>query len=298
MSKDLKENFKESGLGGADGLLGAHKTVVFGASGLIGRVLCKKIDCIAPTSKECDVRDFSAVQAFIKNIQPSLVINLAGQSRPEGCHSDSAWSLNCNAVTNICYALASHAKGAKLFQAGSINEFLFPASDYSRQKIKAASTANSYSKIIDVIDAKLCTVEGAYREGFIVSDIVRMTKTYLSYKTSFTINDMAAQKWLVDADTMADAIIECCASKSSGQFYFGPKISYSLEEIFCEICSQLGISAVKNGKSWIDAENGRVIMSSRNYHSSSVGSDSFGVAFGGGLKTNLPKIINSIISSS
>jgi nucleoside-diphosphate-sugar epimerase len=288
---------KNDGLTEALGQLELYKIVVFGGSGLIGSELVSKIDCIAPSSKECDTRDFGAVQNFIKQTAPTLVINLAGESRADRCNSDAAWSINTNALTNICYSLATYCRGAKLFQAGSINEFLSPASDYARQKTKASAIANSYSRIIDFIDAKLCTVENGYREGFIISELARMTKTYLSYGSSFTINDMSASKWVVDAGAMSDAIIECCAAKSGGQFYFGPQTSFSLEEIFCEICYQLGINTVKNGKSWIDADSGRTIMNSRNYHPSSICARNFGEAFGG-LKSDLRKIINTIIVSS
>ena len=272
--------------------------LVFGGSGLIGRVLTGKVDCYAPSSKECDVRDFSKVNELIKKCCPHTVINLSGQSDSQKCESEDSYQINVNGVTNICYALATHCKGAKLFQAGSINQVTKPADNYSRQKTKAAAIANSYSRIINFIDAKLCTVENGYREGFIISELARMTKTYLSYGSSFTINDMSASKWVVDAGVMSDAIIECCATKSGGQFYFGPQTSFSLEEIFCEICCQLGINTVKNGKSWIDADNGRVIMNSRNYHPSSICARNFGEAFGGGLKSDLRKIINTIIVSS
>ena len=298
MNINASSNSKNDGLAEALGQLESYRVVVFGGSGLIGSDLVGKINCIAPSSKECDIRDFSAVQRFIKKTEPTLVVNLAGESRADRCNSDAAWSINANALTNICYSLATYCKGAKLFQAGSINEFLSPSSDYARQKTKAASIANSYSRIINFIDAKFCTVENGYREGFIISELARMTKTYLSYGVTFTINDMSASKWVVDASTMSDAVITCCANKSEGQFYFGPQAAHSLEEIFCEICSQLGINTVKNGKSWIDADNGRVIMNSRNYQPSPICSRNFGDAFGGGLTSDLRKIISSIIISS
>ena len=299
MSNDIKNNFNESGLGAGVGRLEGHRVVVFGGSGLIGRVLCSKVECDAPSRLECDLTDFNSVQRYIERVKPTLAINLSGESKVDRCNSDHAWSINTHAVTNICYALASHCKGAKFFQAGSINQVLSPNSSYAKQKSKAAAIANSYSKILDVIDAKLCTTEGGFRAGFIISDMIRMLKTYSATKVQFRINDMSAKKWVVDVDSMAEAIIRSCETESGGSFYFGPSSCYSLEEIFCEACSQMGINTVKNGKNWMDADNGRVIMSTLHYSNPyPCGAGDFGTPYGGGIRTNLPKIVNSIILSS
>jgi GDP-D-mannose dehydratase len=256
------------------------------------------LDCLAPSRAECDVTDFNKTQEYIKKVNPTLVINLAGESCADRCNSDLAWSVNAHALTNICYALATHCKGAKLFQAGSINQILNPSTSYAKQKAKAAATANSYSKIIEVLDAKLCTVEDGYRKGFIVSDMIKMLKVYNQTKVSFSLRDMTARKWLVDADSMCEAVISCCETQSGGSFYLGPSSHYSLEEIFCEACYQLGINTVKNGNTWLDADNGRVIMSSQyGRTNSSRETPDFGTPYGA-LTTNLRKIVNSIILSA
>lgn len=256
------------------------------------------VDCLAPSRAECDVTDFNKTQEYIRKVNPTLVINLAGESCADRCNSDWSWSVNTHALTNICYALAAHCRGAKLFQAGSINQILNPNTSYAKQKSKAVAIANSYSKIIGVLDARLCTVEDGYRKGFVISDMIKMLKVYNQTNVSFSLRDMTARKWIVDADSMCGAIISCCESQSGGSFYLGPSCYYSLEEIFCEACYQLGINTVKNGNTWLDADNGRVIMSSlygRSNESSEI--PDFGVSYGA-LTTNLRKIVNSIILSS
>lgn len=290
-------NCNENGLGAALGQLSGHKVLVFGGSGLIGQALTPKINCLAPSSKDCDVRDFTAVNSLIKQERPTLVINLAGESNPANCGLQASYELNVNSVTNICYSLASYCKGAKLFQAGSINQILSPASDYSRQKIKAESVANSYSGVLDVVNARLCTVEGEARSGFVVSDMVKWAKAYLATGKGFKMNDMGARKWMLDRDTAANCIIEHLATGGTGNFYFGPAVSLSIDEIFCEICYQLGLSVVKNGKSWVDVESGRIIATSVAY--SNLPTPDFGArACPEAAKCNLSRVINSIILSS
>jgi nucleoside-diphosphate-sugar epimerase len=263
---------------------------------MIGKNLISKIECAAPSSSECDIRNFQNVQDIIASIRPTIVINLSGQSNTEKCSSDDAYQINVNGVTNICYALAKHCKGSFLFQAGSINQILRPHEDYSQQKVKAESICNGYSRVLDVCTARLCTVEGGYREGFIVSDIVRITKEYIRSGKSFVINDMGARKWSLDVDSATDAIIKACESRLTGAIYIGPTIHYSVEEIFCEICTQFGLSVVKVGGVWTDVNNGSAVMKSR-HESKDVKTLDFGKP-SGKLTTNLSKIVKTIILSS
>lgn len=289
-------NSKGGGSGVELGRSNLSKVLVFGGSGLIGKNLIPKIDCVAPPSSECDIRNFQNVVDIISKVRPHIVINLSGQSNIEKCGSDEAYRMNVNGVTNICYALAQHCKGSMLFQAGSINQILRPYEDYSRQKTKAESICNGYSRVLDICTARLCTIEGGYRKGFIVSDMVRMVKEYISSGKSFVINDIGARKWSLDVDSATDAIIKTCESRLLGNIYIGSAAHYSIEEIFCEICTQMGLSVVKIGATWTDVQNGKIIMKSSR-ESKEVGIPDFGKPVGR-FVTNLPQIIKTIIVST
>lgn len=298
MNTSLSSNYKKDGLTEARGRCEQSRVIVFGGYGLIGRVLTGKVECYAPTSKECDVRDFSGVNELIKKCRPHTVINLSGQSDSQKCESEDSYQINVNGVTNICYALATHCAGAKLFQAGSINQVTKPADNYSCQKTKAAAIADSYSRVINVINARLCTVEGDYRKGFIISEIIKGVKNYEKTGNGFVINDMGARKWALDVDTLSDAILKACHEKSGGHYYFGPALYYTLEEIFCEACFYFGLSVNKIGNSWIDVKTGKTVMSSK-FYSREVGLPDFGERiYPELLQTNLSRIINTIMLSS
>ena len=295
---NIRQNLSSKG-GGSGAELGRSslsRVIVFGGSGLIGRHLVSKIDCVAPSSQDCDVRDFEAVNAIIKEVRPRVVINLAGQSNPRLCQD--SYDLNINAVKNICYSLSSFCGGAKFFQAGSINQILKPEEEYSIQKNKAEKVALSYSRILDVVAARFCTVEDFFRSDFVISQIVKSVQEYQKTKAKFPLKDMGARKWFSSASDISDAIIRSCDSTDSGAVYFGPRRSVSLEEIFCEVCSHFGIKVSKVGRSWIDAERGSIVMSSQNY-SNDAAEYNFGKSSSGGfVESEISDVIKTITLST
>ena len=291
----LNENFRKDGLGAALGPLGSHRVLVFGGSGLIGNNLVSLLDCAAPSSRECDIRDFDETSCYIRDYKPTLVINLAGQSNYK--LASESYDLNVNGVRNICYALSTFCGGAKFFQAGSINQVLKPADEYSIQKGKAEKIALSYSRILDVTVARLCTVEDRFRGQFIVSQIVKGVSDYANYKTKFTIDDFGAKKWVCSASDLCVSIVRSCEEGEAGTFYFGPELPVSLDEIFCAACLCFEINVTKIGKTWMDADTGRPVATSKN-NSNDSSLYSFGKPSGGKfIQSDLSKIIRSIAVS-
>lgn len=64
--------------------MGKKKILLTGGSGMVGRNLLenfaiKEFDVFAPRSKELDLRDFNAVQRFLLNKKPDMVIHVAGK---------------------------------------------------------------------------------------------------------------------------------------------------------------------------------------------------------------------------
>jgi len=242
------------------------------------------------------VRDFEAANALIKEVRPRIVINLAGQSNPKLCQD--SYDLNVNAVKNICYSLSTFCGGAKFFQAGSINQILKSQEEYSIQKNKAEKIAQSYSRILDVVTARLCTVEDFFRRDFVISQIVSSVREYQKTKAKFHIRDMGAKKWFSSASDISDAIIRSCDSTDSGTVYFGPRRSVSLEEIFCEVCAHFGIKVSKVGKSWVDVERGSVVMNSQNYSNDAFEYNFGKTSCGGFVESEISDVINTITLSS
>ena len=81
------------------------KAVLLGSNGLLGGAICARgaHEFIAPRHAELDLLDFAAVQAFIQQHRPDVVINCTAYSQVDTAEDEpeKAYALNHHAVQNL-----------------------------------------------------------------------------------------------------------------------------------------------------------------------------------------------------
>ena len=79
-------------------VVGTIKTLIIGASGMLGFDLCKVFpDAVKLTHKELDITNRDQVLKSISRIKPNLVINAAAYTDVEGCETKQELALQVNA---------------------------------------------------------------------------------------------------------------------------------------------------------------------------------------------------------
>jgi dTDP-4-dehydrorhamnose reductase len=116
------------------------KTIIFGASGLLGQAIYAQaaIPMIAPTHAQLDVCDHAAVQQYLAQQRPVLVINCTAYSAVDAAEDapEQAMALNHHAVDNLVQAC--DAVGASLVHFST--DFVFDGWVDSRHDGVTAST--------------------------------------------------------------------------------------------------------------------------------------------------------------
>ncbi len=82
--------------------------LIFGGTGFLGSALCRLlgqrgIDYAAPTSRECDIRDATAVERWMEQVSPEVVVNSVAMTAVDECeaHPDVARAINTMGPTNM-----------------------------------------------------------------------------------------------------------------------------------------------------------------------------------------------------
>ena len=267
------------------------KILLFGGSGTIGSELLKLVDCFAPSSKEVDVRSAIEVDKVVRWEKPDCIVNLAGLASPPDCDTnpEQSYLLNVQSIKNICHSAAKHCEGIQVINAGSILEITNPSCLYSKHKAEAREIALQYSRLLSISHLRLCTAETNKRNGFLLAHIVTGVKNFIKSGKSFYLEDTAAPKWVAGANSVADAINKLINAPNPGTIYVGPRMSLSIEEIFCKITEALGLSVSRAGFEYRDMNNKTVLRFSECPH------DVFPVAGFGKPLYIIPKSIPEIL---
>lgn len=100
------------------------KVTIFGASGLLGKVLMREWrgdEVAGLSSRDADIRDAGKVQEVLKEIRPAWVVLAAAYTDVDGCENNPAQAFSVNRDGAINVAQATREVGAKL---------IFLSSDY------------------------------------------------------------------------------------------------------------------------------------------------------------------------
>ena len=94
------------------------KILISGGTGQLGRdcttVLGKNHQVIPVGSKALDIADGAAVNAFVQDLQPDVILNCAAFTRVDDCETkkEPAWRVNVEGARNL--AAAAGNRGARL----------------------------------------------------------------------------------------------------------------------------------------------------------------------------------------
>jgi dTDP-4-dehydrorhamnose reductase len=96
-------------------VVGTIKTVILGASGMLGSDLCRVFpDAVKLTHKDLDITDRTKVIEFIKRIKPDVVINAAAYTNVDGCEDKQNLAIEVNGHAPGYIAQACSGIGAML----------------------------------------------------------------------------------------------------------------------------------------------------------------------------------------
>lgn len=96
-------------------VVGAIKTLIIGASGMLGSDLCKVFhDAVKLTHRDLDITDREQVIESILKIKPDVVINAAAYTNVDGCEDNKELAFQVNGYGPGYIAEACARAGAKL----------------------------------------------------------------------------------------------------------------------------------------------------------------------------------------
>lgn len=159
-------------------VVGAIKTLIIGASGMLGFDLCKAFpDAVRLTHRELDITNRDKVLEFIGRIKPDLVINSAAYTDVEGCEDNQELAFQVNGYGPGYIAEACNKMGAVLVHFstdyvfdGSMNEYLEsdtpnPINAYGRSKLLGEQKIAE--KIDDYRIIRISWLFGAHGKNFV-----------------------------------------------------------------------------------------------------------------------------------
>ena len=77
------------------------RIAVTGPDGLLGKELCKRINCIPIPHSQMDITDFVQVATVLRSINPELVIHLAADVRTDGADKQHTYDVNVLGTRNV-----------------------------------------------------------------------------------------------------------------------------------------------------------------------------------------------------
>lgn len=125
--------------------MGAVKTVIIGASGMLGTDLCAAFpDAVRFTHDELDITDREQVLSVIKDLKPSLVINAAAYTNVDGCEADRQTAFEVNGKGPYYIAEACSRVGARMVHYST--DYVFDGSKKEYREDDVTRPINVYGE--------------------------------------------------------------------------------------------------------------------------------------------------------
>jgi len=126
-------------------VVGAIKTLIVGANGMLGFDLCKVFpDAVKLTHRELDITNRDQVLESIRRIKPDLVINAAAYTDVEGCEDKQALAFKVNGYGPGYIAEACNKMGATLVHFST--DYVFDGSKTEYIESDAPNPINVYGR--------------------------------------------------------------------------------------------------------------------------------------------------------
>lgn len=128
--------------------------LLIGSTGYVGKALIpflsKDFQVIAPTRKELDGSNYSETFHNLKELNPDVIINVAGQSDPDKCEKNNNLSFLSNVILPSNLAKVSSKLNCKLIHLSSCSASE-NVGEYSRQKRLAEKLINEFTSNSTII---------------------------------------------------------------------------------------------------------------------------------------------------
>lgn len=126
-------------------VVGAIKTLIVGANGMLGSDLCKEFpDAIKLTHKDLDITNKTQVLEHIQKINPDLVINAAAYTNVDGCEDNKELAFQVNGYGPGNLAEACKKIGSILIHFST--DYIFDGSKSEYSEIDTPNPINVYGR--------------------------------------------------------------------------------------------------------------------------------------------------------
>ncbi len=226
------------------------KAMIFGTSGLLGKVLMREWhgdELVGLSSRDADIRDANRMREVIAQAHPDWIVLAAAYTDVDGCesHPDLAFAVNRDGPVNV--GQASKQVGAKILFLSS--DYVFDGKKTSPyeaedarnpQSVYGRSKAEAEVRLLDMLP-ECCIVRTSWLfgpDGKCFPDTI--LKLAASRPALDVVNDQrGCPTYTVD---LARAIIELCRSQSSGILHLTNDGNCSWFEFAHEIVKGAGLS--------------------------------------------------------
>ncbi|MGE5457967.1 MAG: dTDP-4-dehydrorhamnose reductase [Methanococcaceae archaeon] len=197
-------------------VVGIIKTLIIGASGMLGYDLCKLFpDAFKLTHKELDITNHESVIDCIRKIKPDVVINSAAYTCVDGCGDKQELAFQVNGYGPGYIAEACSIFGAKLVHFSTDYVFDGSKKEYKESDVPSPINISGHSKllgekkIIENIDdyriIRISWLFGVHGKNF-VETMLRLSKELDTVKV---INDQFGKPtYTMDLANRVKEIIE------------------------------------------------------------------------------------------
>ncbi|KKH16914.1 dTDP-4-dehydrorhamnose reductase [Methanosarcina mazei] len=192
------------------------KTLIIGASGMLGSDLCKVLpDSVKLTHRDLDITDREQVIESIGRIDPDLVINAAAYTNVDGCEDNPELAFQVNGFGPGYIAEACSTIGAKLVHFST--DYVFDGSKKEYVESDIPNPINVYGhskllgekKIIENMDdyriVRISWLFGIHGENF-VETMLRLSREMDTVKVVH--NQFGKPTYTMDLATKIKEIIE------------------------------------------------------------------------------------------
>lgn len=195
--------------------------------------------------EDLDISDFPAVEKFVLENRPDIIINCAAYTNVDGCESlpETAYKINSDSVKNL--AVAAQKAGAKLVELST--DYVFggnadkpyvesdavdPQGVYAKSKALGEKYAAEYCK-------KTFIVRTAWLYGYVGKNFVKTVRRVLKEKGSMTVvNDQRGNP--TNANDLAYHILKLCLTEEYGIYHCTGEGECSWYEFASEIAALSG----------------------------------------------------------
>ncbi len=186
------------------------RILLTGGTGLLGTELLKLgVELIAPTRRELDITDGSAVAEYVNKLSPDVIIHAAAVTNNRDIEADPSDALDVNIKGTANLALACLGSGTRL---------VYVSSDYIYK-----GDRGNYSESDEVLPSNLYAWTKLAGEA-----AVRAVADHLIIRTSFGASEFAypaafADKWSSKqyVDEVAPKILRAAVSTATGVLNIG-----------------------------------------------------------------------------